>query len=376
MNPLKQLEECGQSVWLDYLKRSLVEKGELRQLIERDGLKGLTSNPSIFEKAIGESDEYQQAIEAFQARGDHSTTDIYEHLAIADIQAAADVLRPVYETTKGRDGYVSLECSPYLANDTDGTIAEAMRLWAAVDRPNLMVKVPGTPAGIPAIRHLIGKGLNINITLLFSVAVYEQVVEAYLSGLEEFQKAGGDVSKVASVASFFVSRVDTAIDAQLKNLPDKQAAAQLRGKGAIANAKLAYARYKDLFSGPRWQKLASADARTQRLLWASTSSKDPAYKDTIYVEELIGRDTVNTMPLVTMDAFRDHGVVTPDTIERDVEGARAVFAALEDQGVRLDGIMEKLVIDGVKQFSDAFDKLLAAIETKRSKLLQGEAAGS
>jgi transaldolase/glucose-6-phosphate isomerase len=376
MNPLKQLEECGQSVWLDYLKRSLVEKGELRQLIERDGLKGLTSNPSIFEKAIGESDEYQQAIEAFQVRGDHSTTAIYEHLAIADIQAAADVLRSVYEATKGRDGYVSLECSPYLANDTDGTIAEAMRLWAAVDRPNLMVKVPGTPAGIPAIRHLIGKGLNINITLLFSVAVYEQVVEAYLSGLEEYQKAGGDISKVASVASFFVSRVDTAIDAQLKNLPDKQAAGQLRGKGAIANAKLAYARYKDLFSGPRWQKLASANARTQRLLWASTSSKDPAYKDTIYVEELIGRDTVNTMPPVTMDAFRDHGVVTPDTIERDVAGARAVFAALEDHGVRLDGIMEKLVIDGVKQFSDAFDKLLGAIETKRSKLLQEAEAGS
>jgi transaldolase / glucose-6-phosphate isomerase len=376
MNPLKQLEECGQSVWLDYLKRSLVEKGELRQLIERDGLKGLTSNPSIFEKAIGESDEYQQAIEAFQARGDHSTTAIYEHLAITDIQAAADVLRPVYEATKGRDGYVSLECSPYLANDTDGTIAEAMRLRAAVGRPNLMVKVPGTPAGIPAIRHLIGKGLNINITLLFSVAVYEQVVDAYLSGLEEFQKAGGDISKVASVASFFVSRVDTAMDAQLKNLPDKQAAAELRGKGAIANAKLAYARYKDLFSGPRWQKLASANARTQRLLWASTSSKDPAYKDTIYVEELIGRDTVNTMPPVTMDAFRDHGVVTADTIERDVAGARAVFAALEDHGVRLDAIMEKLVIDGVKQFSDAFDKLLGAIETKRSNLLHEAEAGS
>jgi transaldolase/glucose-6-phosphate isomerase len=368
MNPLKQLEECGQSLWIDFLLRSFVEKGEMRQLLERDGLKGLTSNPSIFEKAIGQSEEYQQAVQDLQRQGDHSAMAIYESLAIADIQAAAAVLKPVYEASGGRDGYVSLECSPYLANDTQGTIEEALRLWAAVDRPNLMVKVPGTPAGIPAIRHLIGKGLNINVTLLFAVPVYEEVAEAYIAGLEDFQRAGGDVSRVASVASFFVSRVDTAIDAQLEKLADKEAAQKLLGKGAIANAKLAYARYQAIFAGPRWEKLAAAGAKTQRLLWASTSSKNPAYKDTVYVEELIGRDTVNTMPPATVDAFRDHGIVKPDAIEQDMDGARAVFALLEEHGIRLPEIMDKLVVDGVKQFSDAFDKLLGAIETQRRKL--------
>jgi transaldolase/glucose-6-phosphate isomerase len=366
MSRLKELEECGQSVWIDYLKRSFVENGDLRRLIERDGLKGLTSNPSIFEKAIGEGEEYRQPLTAFDAS--RSAMDVYESLAIADIQSAAAELRPVYDASKGRDGYVSLECSPYLANDTEATIAEALRLHAAVDRPNLMVKVPGTPAGVPAIRHLIGKGVNVNITLLFAVEAYEQVAEAYIAGLEELQKAGGDISRMASVASFFVSRVDTAIDAQLKTLSDKQAAEKLLGKGAIANAKLAYARYKVLFSGPRWEKLASAGAKPQRLLWASTSSKNPAFKDTIYVEELIGRDTVNTVPPATLDAFRDHGVIKPDAIETDVAGAQAVFAALKEHGVPLGEIMDKLVEDGVKLFSDAFDKLLGAIEKERGKL--------
>ena len=296
MNPLKQLEVCGQSLWLDYLKRSLIENGELRTLIERDGLKGVTSNPSIFEKAIGETDEYADALKQFQALADHSISAIYEHLAIADIRAAADVLRPVYEQTQGRDGYISLECSPYLANDTEATVAEALRLWAAVERPNLMVKVPATPAGIPAIRQLIGRGLNINITLLFSVNVYEQVVEAYISGLEDLARAGGDVSKIGSVASIFVSRIDTAIDKRLDKLGDKRVADRLRGKVAIANAKLAYARYKALFSSARWQLLAASGAKTQRLLWASTSTKNPAYKDTMYVEALIGRDTVDHHP--------------------------------------------------------------------------------
>ena len=246
----------------------------MRTLIERDGLKGVTSNPSIFEKAIGESDEYKDALKQFQAQADHSISEIYEHLAIADIRAAADVLRPVYDQTQGRDGYISLECSPYLANDTEATIAEALRLWAAVERPNLMVKVPATPAGIPAIRQLIGRGLNINITLLFSVAVYEQVVEAYISGLEDLKRAGGDVSKIGSVASIFVSRIDAAVDKRLDKLGDKRVADRLRGKVAIANAKLAYVRYKALFSGPRWQNLAAAGAKTQRLLWASTSTKN------------------------------------------------------------------------------------------------------
>ena len=372
MNPLRQLEACGQSLWLDYLKRSLIEKGGLRALIERDGLKGITSNPSIFEKAIGESDEYKGALKKFEAQADHSISEIYEHLAIADIRAAADMLRPVYDQTQGRDGYISLECSPYLANDTEATIAEALRLWVAVQRPNLMVKVPATPAGIPAIRQLTGRGLNINITLLFSVAVYEQVVDAYISGLEDLKRAGGDVTKIASVASIFVSRIDVAVDKRLDKLGDKRVADRLRGKAAIANAKLAYVRYKALFSGSRWQNLTAAGAKTQRLLWASTSTKNPAYKDTMYVEALIGRDTVDTIPPATMDAFREHGEVIPDVIDQDVAGARAVLAELERCGISLKEVTDELVTEGVQQFADAFDKLFGAIARQRRALLEGD----
>jgi transaldolase / glucose-6-phosphate isomerase len=370
MNPLKQLEACGQSPWLDYLKRSLIEKGALRDLIERDGLKGVTSNPSIFEKAIGESDEYADALKQFQAGVDHSISAIYEHLAIADIHGGADVLRPVYEGTQGRDGYISLECSPYVANDTEATVAEASRLWTAVKRPNLMVKVPATSAGIPAIRELIGRGLNINITLLFSVSVYEQIVEAYISGLEDWARAGGDIARIGSVASFFVSRIDTAIDKRLDKLDDKRVVDRLRGKVAIANAKLAYLRYKALFSGPRWERLAAAGAKTQRLLWASTSTKNPVFKDTMYVEALVGRDTVDTMPPATMDAFRDHGKVTPDVIEHDVAGARAI--ELEQHGISLKEITEELVTEGVQQFADSFDKLFGAIARHRRTLREGD----
>ena len=372
MNPLKQLEACGQSPWLDYLRRSLIEKGELRTLIERDGLKGVTSNPSIFEKAIAESDEYADALKQFQAKADHSISAIYEHLAIADIRSAADVLRPIYDKTQGRDGYISLECSPYLANDTEATVAEASRLWAAVKRPNLMVKVPVTPAGILAIRELIGRGLNINITLLFSVSVYEQVVEAYISGLEDLARAGGDISKIGSVASIFVSRIDTAVDKRLDKLADKRVADHYRGKVAIANAKLAYVRYKELFSGARWQRLTAAGANTQRLLWASTSTKDPAYKDTMYVEALVGRDTVDTIPPGTMDAFRDHGRAIPDVIEGDVAGARAFLAELEQHGILLTEITEELVTEGVQQFADSFDKLFGAIARRRSTVREGD----
>lgn len=370
MNPLKQLEACGQSPWLDYLKRSLIEKGELHALIEKDGLKGVTSNPSIFEKAIGETDEYAAALKQFQAQADHGISAIYEHLAIADIRAAADVLRPVYEQSQGRDGYVSLECSPYLADDTGATVGEALRLWSAVMRPNLMVKVPATPAGIPAIRELTGRGLNINITLLFSVNVYEQVVEAYMSGLEDLARARGDVAKIASVASIFVSRIDAAIDKRLDKLGDKRVADLLRGKVAIANAKMAYARYKVLFSGPRWQQLAASGAKTQRLLWASTSTKNPTYKDTMYVEALIGRDTVDTIPPATMDMFRDHGNVRPDAIEQDIEGARATLAELERQGISLTEVTDDLVKDGVRQFAAAFDELFGAIARRRRTLLE------
>jgi transaldolase/glucose-6-phosphate isomerase len=369
MSKLKQLEMCGQSLWLDYLKRSLIRSGELLALIEGDGLKGVTTNPSIFEKAIGETDEYADALKQFQAQEDHGNFAIYEHLAIADIRAAADVLRPVYDQTQRRDGYISLECSPYLANDTEATVAEALRLWATVARSNLMVKVPATPAGIPAIRQLTGRGVNVNITLLFSVKVYEQVVDAYISGLEDLVQAGGDAAKVASVASIFVSRIDTAIDKQLDKLRDKRLAGQLRGKIGIANAKLAYTRYKALFSTPRWQLLAASEATTQRLLWASTGVKDPTYKDTMYVEALIGRDTVVTVPPATMDAFRDHGDVMSDVIEQDVEGARAMLAALEQHGISLNEVTEDLTKEGVQQFADAFDKLFGAIARRRHMLL-------
>jgi transaldolase / glucose-6-phosphate isomerase len=371
VNKLKQLEACGQSPWLDYLKRSLIEKGELREFIERDGLKGVTSNPSIFEKAIGETEEYAEALKRFQAQADHSISAIYEHLAIADIRAAADVLRPVYEQTQGRDGYISLECSPYLANDTDATVAEALRLWAVVDRPNLMVKVPATPPGVPAIRQLIRRGLNINITLLFAVSVYEQVVEAYLAGLEDLIRSGGDLSKIGSVASIFVSRIDVATDKRLGE-PGDEKLERLRGKAGIANAKIAYARYKALFSGPRWQHLAEGGAKTQRLLWASTSTKNPAYKDTMYVEALIGRDTVDTIPPATMDAFRDHGAVDTDAIEQDVSGACTLLAELEKQGVSLKEITDELVKDGMRQFADAFDKLFGTIAKRRRMLIEGE----
>ena len=371
MNPLKQLEACGQSPWLDYLKRSLIETGELRTLVERDGVKGVTSNPSIFEKAIAEGDEYADAIRKFQSEGDHDVSSIYEHLAIADIRAAADVLAPVYEKTNRRDGYVSLECSPYLANDTEATVVEALRLWAAVARPNLMVKVPATQAGIPAIRRLTGHGLNINVTLLFSLGVYDQVIEAYLSGLGDLKSSGGDLSRVSSVASMFVSRIDIAVDNLLDKSVDKQASERLRGKVAIANAQLAYARYKDAFAGPRWEALAQQGATSQRLLWASTSTKSAMFKDTMYVEALVGRETVDTIPPATMDAFRDHGEIVLDAIERNLSGARATLVALEQQNISLGDITDQLIADGVQQFADAFDKLLGAVARRRYALVEG-----
>ncbi len=373
MNPLEKLEAYGQSPWLDYLTRSLMEKGELARMITRDGLKGVTSNPSIFEKAIAESDEYGSAIKDFMAGGDHGVAEIYEHLAVADIRAAADELRPVYDQTQGRDGYISLECSPYLANDTAASVAEARRLWAAVGRPNLMIKTPATPAGLPTIRELIGQGLNINVTLLFSVDVYAEVVAAYLSGLEDLARAGGDLSKVASVASFFVSRIDAAVDKRLDEL-DSESARALKGKAAIANAKLAYATYKRLFSGPRWAALSAAGARTQRLLWASTSTKSPAYKDTLYVDALVGRDTVNTMPPSTMDAYRDHGHASAGAVEEQVGAASEALAGLKRQGIDLAAVTTALLTEGVQQFADAFDKLLGAVASERRSHLSGELA--
>jgi transaldolase/glucose-6-phosphate isomerase len=375
MNPVKELEKHGQSVWLDFLARGFVLKGDLKRLIDNDGVKGVTSNPSIFEKAIGSSDEYDGAIAKALKSGDRSVAELFEQLAIEDIQHAADVLRPVYDRLDGKDGFVSLEVSPYLALETRATIAEAERLWKHVRRDNLMVKVPATVEGLPAIQQLIGEGISINITLLFSRKVYVQVAEAYLAGLEKFVKGGGDPSRVASVASFFVSRIDSAVDKQLDeqiaraNDPsEKERLAALKGKVAIANAKLAYQEYKRLFSGARWEKLKDKGARPQRLLWASTGTKNKDYSDVLYVEELIGPDTVNTMPPATLDAFRDHGKVR-DSLEENVGDARRMLAELEQAGISLDAITAELVKDGVKLFADAADKLYGAVAHKRATVL-------
>src|SRR2546430_8753984 len=353
MNPVKALESHGQAVWLDFLARGFVAKGDLKNLIDTDGVKGITSIPSIFEKAIGSSDEYDGAIGKALKGGDCPVAELFEHLAIEDIQHAADVLRPVYDELKGDDGFVSLEVSPYLAMDTKGTVAEAKRLWKNVKRKNLMVKVPATPEGLPAIQQLIGEGISINITLLFSQKVYMQVAEAYLAGLEKHVAAGGDPSHVASVASFFVSRIDSAVDklldekiAQANDPSEKERLAALKGRVAIANAKLAYQYYKRLFSGARWDKLAAKGAKPQRLLWASTGTKNKDYSDVLYVEELIGPNTVNTVPPATLDAFRDHGKLR-DSLEENVEDARRVLEELERTGVSLDAITAELVKDGV-----------------------------
>src|SRR6195256_3465093 len=377
MNPVKALEKHGQAVWLDFLARGFVAKGDLQRLIDTDGVKGVTSNPSIFEKAIGSSDEYDGAIGTALKSGDRPVAELFEHLAVEDIQHAADVLRPVYDELKGDDGFVRLEVSPYLAMDTKGTITEAERLWKHVHRKNLMVKVPATPEGLPAIEHLNGEGISINITLLFSQKVYRQVAEAYLDGLEKYVAKGHDPSHVASVASFFVSRIDSAVDKQLDekiakaNDPsEKERLAALKGKVAAANAKLAYQEYKRLFSGARWEKLAAKGAKPQRLLWASTGTKNKDYSDVLYIEELIGPDTVNTVPPATLDAFRDHG--TPrNSLEENVEDARHVLAELEKSGISLDAITAELVKDGVKLFADAADKLYGAVAQKRAASLGG-----
>ncbi len=338
------------------------------RLTDQDGLRGVTSNPSIFEKAIRGSQDYANELRDLQRRGDLDAKGIYEHIAVRDIQDAADVLRPVYDQTGGADGYVSLEVSPALARDTEGTLAEARRLWQAVARANLMIKVPATPEGIPAIETLIGEGINVNVTLLFAVDAYQSVAEAYLAGLERLVAGGGDPAKVSSVASFFISRIDSAVDALLssriqasKDPAEQQALETLKGRTAIASGKLAYQRYKQIFAGERWRRLAAASARPQRLLWASTSTKNPQYRDVLYVEEMIGPDTVNTMPLATLDAFRDHGKLR-NSLEENIEGAEAAVRGLESLGISLADVTSRLREEGVQLFQDAFDKLLAALD--------------
>ncbi len=373
-NALTQLGEAGQAVWLDYLHREILDDGELARLIDEDGLKGLTSNPSIFEAAIGGGEAYDDSLRAILARGDGEVIDLYEQLAIADIQRAADIFRPLYDRLNRADGYVSLEVSPYLAMDTDATVAEARRLWKAVDRPNLMIKVPGTGPGVPAIRTLVGEGINVNVTLLFSVEAYLAVAEAHLAGLQAFKARGGDLSTVHGVASFFVSRIDTVIDRKIdERAPgaaptNADALRAIRGKVAIANAKVAYARYLELMNRPRWKTLAEAGAMPQRLLWASTGAKDPTYSDVVYVETLIGPDTVNTMPPKTLEAFRNHGRVTL-SLAADLHGARAVLADADRLGLDLGAVTEALVIDGVTKFAQAFDALLGAVARKRAAIL-------
>ena len=380
-NPLRSLHDEGQAIWLDFLSRRFVAEGCLKKLIDEDGLTGITSNPSIFEKAIGESADYDPSLMDMERHGDVDVMTLYERLAIEDIKKAADVLRPVYEATKRADGYVSLEVSPYLAMDTEATIAEARRLWEAIGRDNAMIKVPATKPSLPAIRQLISEGINVNITLLFSQQVYEKVVEAYLAGLEHLIAEGGDPSRVASVASFFVSRIDTAVDKLIEeelcrtdDTNRRVALSELRGKVAIANAKLAYQRYKRRFAGARWEKLQARGARVQRLLWASTSTKNPNYSDVLYVEELIGRDTVNTMPPATMEAFRDHGRVCP-SLEENVDDAKRTMTTFDRCGLSIDGVTARLTQEGVKLFDDAFDKLLGAIARKRAALLADELDG-
>jgi transaldolase/glucose-6-phosphate isomerase len=370
-NPLRGLFEFGQSVWLDYIRRSLITSGELKRLVVEDGLRGVTSNPAIFEKAIVGSTDYAAVIESPES----ATLDakaLYEKIAIKDVQDAADILRPVYDESKQRDGYVSMEVSPVLARDTAGTLDEARRLWKAVNRPNLMVKVPATAEGIPAIRQLISEGINVNVTLLFSRDVYEQVAKAYIEGLTARAAAGGDVSRIASVASFFVSRIDSKIDAQITsqlktetNSTQRARLAGLLGKVAIANAKLAYHSFNDLYSGEAWRALAAKGAQPQRLLWASTSTKNPNYRDVLYVEELIGPSTVNTIPPATFNAFREHGRLRASLTE-DVEGAADTMDALQRAGISMKTVTDTLLNEGLRQFVDAFAQLLSATGSRKN----------
>jgi len=367
-NPLKELLSYGQSMWLDYIRRDLFTTGKLKKMIEDDGLRGMTSNPSIFEKAIADSSLYDDMLHSLASQKGLSPTAKFEQIAIRDIQDAADALRGVYEESNFHDGYVSLEVSPYLAMKTQETMDEARRLWKTVQRENVMIKVPGTTAGIPAIQQLISEGININVTLLFAQEVYEKVAEAYIAGVEALAARGGNVKKMAGVASFFISRIDTLIDGKLndklKSATDANQQAlykSLLGKVAIANGKLTYQRYLKIFSGPRWEKLAAKGAQTQRVLWASTSTKNPNYRDVIYVEELIGRDTVNTMPPATVDAFRDHGKLR-NSLTEDIPGAQKTMDDLAKAGISIKEATDKLTEDGVKLFADAFDKLLAAVE--------------
>jgi transaldolase len=363
-NPLRQVHQLGQSIWLDDIRRGWLKDGHLARLIADDALAGVTSNPAIFAKSISEGAEYNDAITTL-ARAGRTINDIYETLALEDVQAAADLFRATYEAANGGDGFVSLEVSPHLADDTKGTVAEGLRLWQAFNRPNAMIKVPGTEAGLPAITELIAAGVNINVTLLFSVERYRAVVDAYLTGLEQRAAAGKPIDKIASVASFFLSRIDTLVDAKLDKMNTYEAKAA-RGQAAIASARLAYQYFKQWTGSDRWRALAEKGVKPQRLLWASTSSKDPAYKDTMYVEALIAPDTVNTLPPATVDAYRDHGEPAV-RIEDNVAEAKQTVQILRNLGIELKAVSEQLEREGVKKFKEPFDALLAMLAKRAGK---------
>ncbi len=363
MSKLDNVYDLGQAVWLDFIRRSFLTTDGLKDLI-KDGLKGVTSNPSIFEKAITGSDDYDEALQTLVGER-RSTDEIYESLVLEDIARAADQLKPVFDATGGRDGFVSIEVSPNLANDTEGTVAEGNRLFASLGRPNIMIKVPATSAGIPAIERLLADGVNVNATLIFSLDHYKSVALAYLSGLEKLAASGGDVGKVASVASFFISRVDAAVHQQL----EKTDRVELTGKTAIANAKVAFSLFHGYSSGPRWEKLAAMGARVQRLLWASTSTKNPSLPDTLYVDSLIGEDTVNTVPPATLKAFVDHGVAEP-TLAVGFQEAQQHLELLREAGIDLNDVTQKLQDEGVAAFAASFEALLASIRAKREHLGQ------
>lgn len=357
MSKMIELAKLGQSIWFDYIKRDLITSGELQRLIDM-GLRGMTSNPTIFDKAISGSTDYDNDIQQLLAKN-LSTEEIYEALALKDIAMAADLLLPVYKNTSGYDGYVSIEVNPHLAHKTYETIEQAKQLFKTLNRPNIMIKIPGTLEGLPAITEVIGSGVNVNVTLIFSNEIYKQVAEAYIKGLEKLDSAGGDVSKIASVASFFVSRVDTSCDKELEAIGNKE----LQGKIAIANSKVAYELSHEIFSGERWNKLTSKGAKVQRLLWASTGTKNPGYPDTIYVDELIGAETVNTIPPATLDAFLDHGKLSV-TLYKNLVEAKEQLTKLAHLGIDIDKITDKLQTDGVKSFADSFDSLLNSISKK------------
>jgi len=362
---MNEAAAIGQAIWLDFIRRSFLDSGELGDLVAK-GLRGVTSNPSIFQKAITASTDYDAAVERLVGEG-RSVNDIYEALAIQDIRRACDIMQPVYVSSDGLDGYVSLEVNPKLAYDTEGTVMEARRLSSLVDRPNVMIKVPATPEGIPAIETLTGEGININVTLIFSLQQYEDSAMAYIRGLEKLADANVDFSRVASVASFFVSRVDGKVDPKLVELGNSE----LQGKIAIANAKMAYHRFGELFSGPRWEKLAGQGARVQRPLWGSTSTKNPDYPDTLYVDELIGPHTVNTLPPETLDAFLDHGCAAR-TVDADVEEARQHLADLAEIGIDLGEVTTELMGEGVDAFADSFDELMSGIAEKVTAIAGGD----